>query len=919
MSWFHATAARLRLLFRRDATESRMNDEIAFHIEMETERLVRDEGLDPAEARRRALVVFGGMTHHKETMRDRHGLAWLGGMRLDFKLGLRMLAKYPVLTLVGVVGMSVAVAVGSIGFSAVNTFIASSLPFDEGDRVIAIENLDSRPGDVGRRTHLHDLATWREALTTVENLGAYRTVDRNLITPDRRAESVRIAEMTASGFRVGRVPPLLGRYFHDEDEREGAPAVAVIGYDVWQTRFNARSDIVGLTIQLGDVFHTVVGVMPKEFAFPINNRVWTPLRLNPGSFERGEAPPVDVFGRLATGASLSDAQRQIATVGQRLSQQFPRTHATVRPQLLEYTRKILDTPSLAWVFHLVQVAVSLLLVVIGTNVAVLIYARTAHRAGEITVRSALGASRRRIVSQLFMEALVLSSLAASIGVVIAHFALLQAQAVLSRSGGEQLPFWLHFGVTPSVVVYAAGLAVLAAVIVGVVPALKATRRHVHANLQRQGMGGSGMRLGNTWTFLIVAQVAVAVAFLPIAMVGLKQIVRVSRTVIATGEFLTATLSLDAPDRSPQRVEAQRSVVGKVRSLGAPRPEAADDEAAFARRFANRRLELMDRLLAEHAVAGVTFSSATLGSEQEVRIEADTTTAKTGAQDSYMVAANSVDLAFFESFKIPILVGRRLQPTDVSSTTRAVIVNRSFVERVLGGGDPIGRRIRPVRRSNGNSENVTPEPWETIVGVAADWTTASDSSVFKPRMYRALEMAGARPVTITVHMRTSAPESFSGRLRELGASIDPMLRVSDVRALDQALEDASAADRAMIIVLASIAVSVVLLSAAGIYALVSFTITRRRREIGVRAALGAGPHRVLLGVLSKTLRQIGLGIGVGVLIAALLDLAATGSMGAGAFPLFGMVIALMSVVGLIAVIEPALRALKIQPTEALKLE
>src|SRR4051812_3685992 len=262
MSWIAATRARLHLLFAGRTADARMNEEIAFHIEMETGRLVREEGLSPDEARRRARVTFGGIVKHSEALRDGRGLAWLGGLSLDVKLALRMLVKHPGLTFVAVVGMAVAVTIGAVSFSGIAAIVDGTLPLNEGERVIGIRNVDTRDNDEGRGTHLHDLATWREAMRAVDELGAYRTIDRNLITADRRSESVRIAEMTASGFRIARVPPLMGRYFDDADERAGASPVAVIGYDVWQTRFTARPDIVGQTIQLGDVRHTIIGVMP---------------------------------------------------------------------------------------------------------------------------------------------------------------------------------------------------------------------------------------------------------------------------------------------------------------------------------------------------------------------------------------------------------------------------------------------------------------------------------------------------------------------------------------------------------------------------------------------------------------------------------------------------------------------------------
>ena len=179
--------ARLALLFRHRAAEQRMNEEIAFHVEMEAERLVRDEGLAPAEARRRAYVAFGGVEKHKEALRDGRGLGWLAGLSLDFKLGARMLIKYPGLTIVGVAGMSVAVAIGAVSFSAIYAMIDGSLPFADGDRIVAIQSRNVRTGEENR-THLYDLGAWREALSSVEELGAYRTIDRNVITRDGRSE-----------------------------------------------------------------------------------------------------------------------------------------------------------------------------------------------------------------------------------------------------------------------------------------------------------------------------------------------------------------------------------------------------------------------------------------------------------------------------------------------------------------------------------------------------------------------------------------------------------------------------------------------------------------------------------------------------------------------------------------------------------
>jgi hypothetical protein len=220
----------------------------------------------------------------------------------------------------------------------------------------------------------------------------------------------------------------MGRYFNDDDERPGAAPVVVIGYTLWQSRFAGRADIVGRALQLGATAHTVIGVMPEGFAFPINNRVWTPLRLDPSRFERGKAPAIEVFGRLAPNATLDDAQTQLATIGRRLAAAYPKTHERMRPRVLPYTRSFPGQSRVRLAFHLAEFLITMILVVIGTNVAILVYARTATRMGEIAVRTALGASRGRIVAQLFAEALVLSAAAATLGVVAARVAFQQVNA-----------------------------------------------------------------------------------------------------------------------------------------------------------------------------------------------------------------------------------------------------------------------------------------------------------------------------------------------------------------------------------------------------------------------------------------------------------------------------------------------------------
>ena len=907
MSWIDGTRARLRLLFARRAAESRMNEEIGLHIDLETERLVREAGLERREARRRALVAFGGVEKHKEVLRDARGLAWLGGMKLDLTLGVRMLVKYPGLALVAVMGMAVAVAIGAVSFGIIYTAFESALPLDEGDRIVAIENIEAGEVGDGPRTHLHDMATWREDLRAVDIIGAYRTVDRNLITPGGKPEAVRIAEMTASGFRIARVAPLMGRYLSEEDERPGAPPVAVIGYTVWQNRFAGQPDVIGRTLQLGAAVHVVVGVMPPGFGFPINNRVWTPLQLDPTRFERGEAPALEVFARLAPGATLDDAETQLATIGKRLAAAYPTTHERIVPRVLPYTRSFLDNPEFAWVLHLVQALITMILMLIGTNVAILVYARTATRTGEIAVRTALGASRRRIVAQLFAEALVLSAVAAVVGLVAAGFAFEQIDARLLQFGAEQIPFWMDFGLTPGVILYVAGLAMLGAVIVGVAPALKATRRQVTASLQQLSPGGgSGMRLGKTWTALIVGQVAIAVAILPVTLDGFTTLVKsrlAAESSPVTREFLTAPLRLDRE------------------GVGTDDEEAF--EGAFAARYASLVTEMVRRLEAEPGVADVVLASALPGGEPKRRLEVDGEPAIARSDSAavsaagHLVAVGRVDVDFFDVLDVPILAGRSFTAGDLAPDATGVIVNRSFVQHVLGGGDPLGRRIRPVAIDEASGERVESGPWYEIVGVVSDFPRAVDESVPEPRMYRAMHPGAEHPVILAVRVRGAAPESFADRLRALTVAVDPMLRLGRIGAMDSGPDFERQLTIIMFTAIALVTLSIVLLSAAGIYALMSFTIARRRREIGIRAALGAGPRTVLVSVLSRAAAQIGTGIVIGTGLVVLVLTTSDKGLSVQRIGLVILVAVLMSAVGFAAAIGPARRALGIQPTEALR--
>ena len=398
---------------------------------------------------------------------------------LDFTLAWRMLLRYPGLSTISVFGMSVGIAVAAGAFALFSMLMDPRLPLPEGDRVVSLLNVDASTSSNEMRV-VRDYETWR-GLTSVEHLGIARTVSRNLLVEGRSSEPVTAVEMTASAFRVARVEALRGRYLLPADEAPGAAGVMVIGFDEWVRRFDADPNIVGRSLRLGGDTYTIVGVMPDGFAFPLNNSFWIPWRLDPRAYQPRTGPFAGIFGRLAPGATLESAQAELTELGRRAAAESPSTHEHLRPRLLPYVFAYTDMgdPDNYLAMRAIQFALVLLLAIVCVNVAILVYARTATRQGEIAVRGALGASRFRIVAQLFVEALTLAGVAAAIGLFIVMIAMPQLEAGFLGIVGGRLPFWMQFRLKADGVIYVVGLTLLAAAIVGVLPAIKATGKNVH--------------------------------------------------------------------------------------------------------------------------------------------------------------------------------------------------------------------------------------------------------------------------------------------------------------------------------------------------------------------------------------------------------------------------------------------------------
>jgi predicted permease len=802
--------------------------------------------------------------------------------------------------------MAVGIAVAAGAFTIVVALMDTRLPLPEGDRVVSLASFDAATNN--RELKLfHDFTAWRE-MPSLAEAGIARDVSSNLIIEGRTPEPVNVAELSASAFRVAGVAAERGRHLLPADESAGAADALVIGHDEWVRRFDADPDVIGRLVQLGGTTYAIVGVMPEGFAFPVNHSFWIPWRLDPSRYPARTGPPVNIFGRLAQGATLETAQAELTALGRRAAADAPATHQHLRPRVMPYTYAFTDMgePDNFLAMRAIQLAMGLLLVVVSVNVAILVYARTATRQGEIAVRGALGASRLRIVAQLCVEALTLTGVAAAIGVLLISIALPQLEAAMMGIVGGRLPFWLHFRLTADGVGYIVALALLAAAIVGVLPALKVTGANVQGRLQTLSPGsGSRMQMGPLWTLLIVSQVALTVALLPAAMFytweGLR--LRTGDGGFASREFLSATLAFDRSFEPPTAAEA-----------------------GFRSRSAAALSELEQRLRAAPAVVDVTFSLVDAGQELAMALEAEGQPLPPspvgyniveGSTLGHLVRYNRVAPNFFEAFDVPVMLGRGFAPADAGSDR--VLVNRTLATMVFGVANPLGGRIKYVGRSREAGEHdVVLERWYEIVGVVPDFPV--DELEHHRRVYHPASPGDFPAPRLGVRVRAPDPADFSGTLRETTAAVNPRLQVRDISTGEILVRREQAMFRMVGVTVGLVMLSVIVLSAAGIYALMSFTVSRRRREIGIRTALGASRQRLIAGIFSRAIGQLATGavagMGGAIGFEQLLEGDMLQSRGAVILPLVALV---MTTVGVLAAIGPARQGLSIQPTEALREE
>jgi putative ABC transport system permease protein len=886
-----------------------LDDEVEAHLAEAVDEYVA-RGLSVKDARFAALRDFGGVTQVKQVHREMRGFQFMSW--LDIKLGGRMLVKYPGLTIVGGFAMAFAILVGIVIFQFASLFLYPALPLPGGDRIVQVELQDLIENETEPKA-LYDFLSWRDSLRTITNLGAWRDSSATLIVAEGDARPAFVAEMSASGFAVASAQPLMGRVLAPADEHAAAPAVAVIGHELWQTRFGSDPNVLGRTVQLGDQHPTIVGVMREGFAFPVSHELWVPLKTALLDQAPRSGPAITVFGTLADGATFETAQAELTTHGQRVAVELKPTHEHLAPRVVKYADMMAMNNGEDMTFMLLIYSfIAMLVILICGNVGLLLFARAASRESDLIVRTALGAGRGRIVAQLFGEALVLGGAAAIVGLAGAVLILRNWAMTFLEINLGRLPFWFDLSLSPATVAAAIVLTVLAATVAGVMPALKITRG-MGDRLKQTTAGAGGLRFGGIWTVVIVAQVAVTVVFPAVVWFENVQLGRMQdfNPGFATEQFLAVEIERDAPLDGNAKVDAAERNARLATTLG----------------------DLRARIAAQPGVAGLTFAESLPGGEYPERLielgydaaEAATRAPETPAPFREATLAET-DTEYFDVLGAPILAGRGFSAADAEPGALVAIVDQGFVENVLNGRNPIGQQVRFVRP--GNPEG--PTAWYSVVGLVGNLDVGVP--------YRKGPFAGfylpSSPerfddVHMMIRVRGGDPMTVAPQVRETAAAVDPTLRLVQVQRLNEVSDGMLWIIRLWMSITAGMSSVALILSLAGLYSVMAFTVSRRTREIGVRVALGGSRQRIVTAIFRRPLIQMGLGVLAGISVIALMTVLFPYTDGPGAGEAEGLTLAAIAMqlgyaavmfgICMLACVVPTRRALNIEPTVALRQE
>ena len=890
MAWYHAARTAFSALARRNREERQMDDEMRFHLEMETRWLMTEKKMSEEDARLAATRAFGGVERYKEDVRDERGTAWMDDLRQDVRFALRTLRRRPGFTTVAALTLALGIGASTTLFGVVKAVLLTPLPYNQPEGIAVLWS--SWKGFDQTWLSYDEYEEWKTDIPAFANVGLFSDGAMNL-TANGESERVRVGFIDRDILPILGVAPAIGRNFSAEEDRPNGPLVVLLGQDIWQRRFGGDPSVVGRTIEVNGRNREVIGVMPAGFKLPLDfgaagsTLLWAPLGTDAQSNGAIDGPGFQPGGgnhgfysvaRLKAGATLAQANAQLADRVAKLTnegmyareQQFRAFAVGVEDQVTGRLKPIL---------LVVFAAVGFVLLIACANVAGLLLVRGEQRRREMALRVALGAGGQRLSRQLLTETVVLAAIGGTLGIALAAL----GTWLLRNAAPAALPRVAETRLDLAVLGFALGVAALAAIVAGLLPAMQATSVAPQTELRDGGRSATSGPGRLRWRqALVAAEVALAVVL-----------------VVGAGLMIRSVVNLFAIDAG---IRSDGVLTMRLSTPAAWYPDSIR-VTAFHDEL-RRRVAEIPSVKAVGLVRILPLASE-MG-DWGLQVEGYTPPPNQGTPGDWQV----VTPGYFEAMGLRLRAGRFFDDRDRMDAPPAMIINKRFAELYLDGREPLGAR---VRIGGPNSE----APQYTVVGVVDNVKHNGLTREVKAQFYAPQPQFATNPGntsrTMTLVVRSDRdPKELIGPVRGIIKGLDPRLPISEVRTMNEVIEQAIAAPRFAMELLGLFGVLALVLSAIGIFGIVSQVVASRTQEFGIRAALGATPRNLLLLSLGSGVRQALAGLTIGVAIALALTRTMT-TMLQGVTPTdpvtFVSVVIVTALVAIGASLIPARRAAK----------
>ena len=874
--WFYTVPLRLRSLFRRGQVEAELNEELRYHLERQIE-VNTAAGMSVEEARYAALRAMHGLDQRKEECRDMRRVRLIEDLWQDFRFGLRSSLKRPGFTAIALLALALGIGANTAIFSLVNAVILQPLPYRDPDRLISVYGTRNRStqGSVGPT----DFLDYRSQNKTFEQFAASSSMMLPMnLTGSGEPERLNASIITGNYFDTFGVRPALGRGFSLENEKTGQDHVTVLSHAFWQTRFGGDPNIVNKTINLDGKAYEVLGVMPAEVVLPQDAQLWVPLNFDADpEMKMRNARFLRGIGRLKEGVTLDQAQTDTDLIAAQLEQQYPDSNTGWSLRLIPL-REILVGGSRTMLFILFG-AVGFVLLIACANVANLLLVRAAARQKEIAMRTALGASRLRIIRQMITESLLLAIFGGALGALLA----VAGVKLLVSLGEDNIPRTANVKIDATVLAFTLLISLATGLLFGLAPAIRTMKENLVDALKDGIRGGSEATVKNrTRSLLVVFESAIAVMLLIAAGLLIRSLVALQNVDPGFDPNNVLTLRVDLPRQKYNTPEKASNFFEQLetRVAGLPGVEAVG-------------------LITDLPLSGEAR-------DMPYRVEG-----RPATSDIAFVDFRRVNKNYFSAMRIPLRRGRNFTEQEVRQSDKAIVVSQAFVDSVFPNEEALGKRLIIW-------SGIRNEPYE-IIGIVGDTRYQSLQGEPSATMY----VPTRELLFVNLVIRTQGdPLSLVGGVRKEVNALDPDQPIAAVRPMTEWVAMSAAGARYRTTLLGLFALLAMILAATGIYGVMSYSVAQRTQEIGVRMALGARP----LDVLKLVVRQGMMLVLIGVIVGLAGALALTRVMSSLLFGVterdpitFVAVAALLIVVAFISCFVPAHRATRIDPLIALRCE